>query len=70
MAKNQFSKIIRDMFEENEELTLRDLYEDLSKNDDIDIDASTLRHRIRSSLFSLKQSGHIKRVSDATYKKA
>ncbi len=48
-------------------IKLFDLYCTLSQDAELE-HMLHLKHRIRGSLFSLKKSGRIKRVSDATYK--
>jgi len=69
MAKTSFSEIVVNLFNEDEEITLNEMYHSLSTNKDIELRGSTLKHRIRSTLYGLKKSGKIKRVSDGTYKK-
>jgi len=61
--------IIKKEFDEREKITLKELYELLSKNPNIGVDHSKLKHRIRSTLYSLKHSNNIKRVGEATYEK-
>ena len=67
MAKTSFSEIVLNLFNEDEEITLNEMYHSLSTNKDIELRGSTLKHRIRSTLYGLKKSGKIKRVSDGTY---
>ncbi len=62
-------KLIRKMFDENKELTLKQIYDELEENSKIGITGNTLKHRIRSSIYSLKESSFVKRISAATYQK-
>lgn len=61
--------IIRKIFEEKIELTLNELYEILSKNSKFTLSEGKLKHRIRSSIYSLKKNGEITRIKNSTYKK-
>lgn len=63
-------KMIRAMFSEKDKLTLSEMYNELSKNPNLDWPEKILRHRIRSTIYSLKKTGEIKRIGDATYKSA
>lgn len=60
---------MRDIFEENEQLTLNQLYDILSQNPKFSLSEAKMRHRIRSSIHALKKNGEIVRVKDSTYKK-
>lgn len=62
-------KLIRQMFDENKELTLKQIYDSLEENPKIEITGNTLKHRIRSSIYSLKKGNSIKRIDAATYQK-
>ena len=62
-------KLIRKMFDENKELTLKQIYDSLEENSKIEITGNTLKHRIRSSIYSLKKSNSLKRIDAATYQK-
>ena len=62
-------KLIRHMFNENKELTLKQIYNGLEENSQIEITGNTLKHRIRSSIYSLKKGNSVKRITVATYKK-
>ena len=62
-------KLIRSMFDENKELTLKQIYNGLEENSQIEITGNTLKHRIRSSIYSLKKGNSVKRIDAATYKK-
>lgn len=61
--------LMRDIFEENEQLTLNQLYDILSQNPKFTLSEAKMRHRIRSSIYTLKKNGEIIRVKDSTYKK-
>ena len=62
-------KLIRKMFDENKELTLKQIYDGLEENSNIGITGNTLKHRIRSSIYSLKKGNSVKRIDAATYQK-
>ena len=62
-------KLIRKMFDEDKELTLKQIYDGLEENSNIEITGNTLKHRIRSSIYSLKKGNSVKRIDAATYKK-
>ena len=62
-------KLIRHMFNENNELTLKQIYDILEENPKIEITGNILKHRIRSSIYSLKKGNSVKRIDAATYKK-
>ena len=62
-------KLIRSMFDENKELTLKQIYNGLEENSQIEITGNILKHRIRSSIYSLKKGSSVKRIDTATYKK-
>ena len=61
--------LLRDIFEKNEQLTLNQLYDILSQNPKFTLSEVKMRHRIRSSIYTLKKNGEIIRVKDSTYKK-
>ena len=61
--------LMRGIFEENEQLTLNQLYDVLSLNPKFNLSEPELRHRIRSSIYALKNNGEIIRIADSTYKK-
>lgn len=63
------AEVVRAEFENKKQLTLEDLYKLLSQNSDINIEPSKLKHRIRSTIYSLQQSKKIKRVGGAIYEK-
>ncbi len=58
------------MFSEKDKLTLKEMYNEISKNPNLEWSEQKLRHRIRSSIYSMKKSGEIIRVGDSTYKRA
>jgi len=62
-------KLIRKMFDENNELTLKQIYDGLEENSNIEMTGNTLKHRIRSSIYSLKKGNSVKRIDAATYQK-
>lgn len=62
--------IIRSEFNKKNTLTLSELYEIVSKNPNLNIDPSKIKHRIRSTIYSLQQSNEIARIERNTYKKS
>ena len=67
--QTSFVKLIRNEFNKGKELSLDQLYSILSKNPDMKLTPSILKHRIRSSIYSLQQNNEITRVGEARYKK-
>ena len=62
-----FAKLVKDEFRENKTVTLGHLYDALSANSDVSLEGNTLKHRIRSAIYGLKQSNKVKLVSKAKY---
>ena len=62
-----FAKLVKDEFRQNKTRTLEELYDTLSENPDVPLEGTTLKHRIRSAIYGLKQSNKVKRVSKAQY---
>ena len=62
-----FAKLVKDEFRQNKTRTLEDLYDTLSENPDVTLEGTTLKHRIRSAIYGLKQSNKVKLVSKAQY---
>jgi len=62
-----FAKLVKDEFAQNKTRTLAQLYDTLSSNPDISLEGTTLKHRIRSAIYGLKQTDKVKLVSKATY---
>ncbi|MBL76870.1 MAG: hypothetical protein CL763_08120 [Chloroflexi bacterium] len=62
-----FAQIVKDEFTEHKTRTLQQLYKTLDANPNVELEGSTLKHRIRSALYGLKQSGKIDLTSKATY---
>ena len=62
-------QLIRKMFDENKELTLKQIYNGLEENSQIKITGNILKHRIRSSIYSLKKGNSVKRIDTAIYQK-
>ena len=62
-----FAKLVKEEFRKNETRTLAQLYDTLSSNPDISLEGTTLKHRIRSAIYGLKQTDKVKLVSKATY---
>jgi hypothetical protein len=63
-----FAQIVKEEFTEHKTRTLQQLYNTLDSNPDVELEGSTLKHRIRSALYGLKQAGKVELTSKATYK--
>lgn len=61
--------LMRDIFKENEQVTLDELYDILSKNPKFTLSKEKMRHRIRSSIYTLKKNEEVMRIKNSTYKK-
>lgn len=61
--------LIRDIFKEKDLVTLNELYEILSENPKFTLSKNQIKHRIRSSVYSLNKNGEITRIENSTYKK-
>jgi len=62
-----FAKLVKDEFSKNKTRTLAELYDTLSSNPEISLEGTTLKHRIRSAIYGLKQANKVELVSKATY---
>ena len=62
-----FAKLVKDEFAQNKTRTLAQLYDTLSTNSEVSLEGTTLKHRIRSAIYGLKQTDKVKLVSKATY---
>ena len=62
-----FAKLVKDEFAQNKTRTLAQLYDALSSNSEVSLDGTTLKHRIRSAIYGLKQTNKVELVSKATY---
>ena len=62
-----FAKLVKDEFAQNKTRTLAELYDALSSNSEVSLEGTTLKHRIRSAIYGLKQSNKVKLVSKAKY---
>ena len=62
-----FAKLVKDEFTQNKTRTLAQLYDALSSNSEISLEGTTLKHRIRSAIYGLKQTNKVELVSKATY---
>ena len=62
-----FAKLVKDEFRQNKIRTLEELYDTLSENPDVPLEGTTLKHRIRSAIYGLKQANKVDLVSKATY---
>ena len=62
-----FAKLVKDEFAQNKTRTLAELYDALSSNSEVSLEGTTLKHRIRSAIYGLKQANKVELVSKATY---
>ena len=62
-----FAKLVKDEFTQNKTRTLAELYDALSSNSEVSLEGTTLKHRIRSAIYGLKQTNKVELVSKATY---
>jgi hypothetical protein len=62
-----FAKLVKEEFRQNKIRTLEELYDTLSENPDVPLEGTTLKHRIRSAIYGLKQANKVDLVSKATY---
>ena len=62
-----FAKLVKDEFRKNKTRTLAQLYDTLSSNSEVSLEGTTLKHRIRSAIYGLKQANKVDLVSKATY---
>ena len=62
-----FAKLVKDEFAQNKTRTLAELYDALSLNSEVSLEGTTLKHRIRSAIYGLKQTNKVELVSKATY---
>ena len=62
-----FAKLVKDEFRKNKTRTLAQLYDALSSNSEVSLEGTTLKHRIRSAIYGLKQTNKVELVSKATY---
>ena len=62
-----FAKLVKDEFRKNITRTLAELYDALSSNSEVSLEGTTLKHRIRSAIYGLKQTNKVELVSKATY---
>jgi len=62
-----FANLVKEEFRQNGTRTLEQLYDALSENSQISLEGTTLKHRIRSAIYGLKQSNKVKHVTKAKY---
>ena len=62
-----FAKLVKEEFAQNKTRTLAELYDVLSSNSEVSLEGTTLKHRIRSAIYGLKQANKVELVSKATY---
>ena len=62
-----FANLVKEEFKQNSTRTLEQLYDTLSENPEVSLEGTTLKHRIRSAIYGLKQSNKVKHVTKAKY---
>ena len=62
-----FAKLVKEEFAQNKTRTLAQLYAALSSNSEVSLEGTTLKHRIRSAIYGLKQAQKVELTSKATY---
>ena len=62
-----FAKLVKEEFRQNKTRTLKELYDALSENSEVSLEGTTLKHRIRSAIYGLKQANKVELISKATY---
>ena len=62
-----FANLVKEEFKQNGTRTLEQLYDTLSENPVVSLEGTTLKHRIRSAIYGLKQSNKVKYVTKAKY---
>ena len=62
-----FAKLVKEEFAQNKTRTLAQLYDALSSNSEVSLEGTTLKHRIRSAIYGLKQGNKIKNTGKAQY---
>ena len=62
-----FAKLVKEEFAQNKTRTLAELYDVLSSNSEVSLEGITLKHRIRSAIYGLKQANKVKQVAKAEY---
>ena len=62
-----FANLVKEEFKQNGTRTLEQLYDTLSENPVVSLEGTTLKHRIRSAIYGLKQANKVDLVSKATY---
>ena len=62
-----FAKLVKEEFAQNKTRTLAQLYDALSSNSEVSLEGTTLKHRIRSAIYGLKQAQKVELTSKATY---
>nr|AIF20839.1 hypothetical protein [uncultured marine thaumarchaeote KM3_95_D02] len=62
-----FAKLVKDEFRQNKTRTLAQLYDALSSNSEVSLEGTTLKHRIRSAIYGLKQANKVELVGKAKY---
>ena len=62
-----FANLVKEEFKQNGTRTLEQLYDTLSENPEVSLEGTTLKHRIRSAIYGLKQSNKVKHVTKAKY---
>jgi len=65
----RFTDIIRNEFDKGKEITLMQLYDALSKNQNVKLDSEKLKTRIRTTIYRLQKTHKVMKVKRSTYRK-
>jgi len=63
------SDIIKKEIDEQKIVSIKSLYENLSKNNQLNTPQSKLRHRIRAAVYTLQENNYIQRIGNGIYQK-
>jgi len=70
LSRIYLSDVIRDEFEKNETQSLKDLFEVVQAHENYShLSPKNIKHKIRSTIYSMQQSNEIQKVGTALYKK-
>lgn len=64
-----FIGLVRKEFDTGKEITLKEIYDNISKIPDLQIKNDEIHHRIRSAVYTLKKNNEIVRTGEGKYQK-
>jgi len=65
---SKVTSMILEVLATKDEVTLNELYAVVGENPDLVWETSVMKHRVRSSLYSLQQANKVERSAAKTYK--